>query len=276
MYSPLFGRFISADSIVQAPSDPSHGDSLRSQTLNRYSYTRNNPLKYVDPSGHCFGFALGLDTLGCIGLGMMIAGGLGMAGVVSYQLMPDQIKADAGRAIETLVTDLTRGPASINTTAGAGPQIDPAPALGYPLGPVQPARAAEAYPLAGESGGLQLTTPLQGSATLQAGWLPVDIGKNIKRLPNDQMQPHTKRGNAPTSLKDGKPIEIHHEDQNPEGPFVEMHSSDHRGVGNYSTNHPAKNRPSLIDRVKWRSDVRRYWREEWDRGRWYEPQYTTD
>jgi hypothetical protein len=96
---------------VQAPADP--------QTLNRYAYTRNNPLKYVDPSGHCFLFA-GLDTLACLGAWMMIAGGLGLAGVASYQLMPDQIKADAGRAIDALVTDLTRGPEAIQNTAGAG------------------------------------------------------------------------------------------------------------------------------------------------------------
>jgi RHS repeat-associated protein len=43
-YDAALGRFISADTIVQAPSDP--------QTLNRYSYVRNNPLRYVDPSGH--------------------------------------------------------------------------------------------------------------------------------------------------------------------------------------------------------------------------------
>ena len=43
-YDPLIGRFISADTIVQAPSDP--------QTLNRYAYTRNNPLRYTDPTGH--------------------------------------------------------------------------------------------------------------------------------------------------------------------------------------------------------------------------------
>lgn len=49
MWGPLLGRFISADDLVQAPDD--------SQTLNRYSYTRNNPLKYVDPSRHCFGLA---------------------------------------------------------------------------------------------------------------------------------------------------------------------------------------------------------------------------
>ncbi|BCX04243.1 MAG: hypothetical protein KatS3mg053_2337 [Candidatus Roseilinea sp.] len=51
-YSPLFGRFLSPDSSVPRPDDPSHGDSLRSQALDRYAYVRNNPLRYTDPSGH--------------------------------------------------------------------------------------------------------------------------------------------------------------------------------------------------------------------------------
>jgi RHS repeat-associated protein len=46
LYDPILGRFISPDSIVQAPDDP--------QTLNRYAYARNNPLIYVDPSGNLF------------------------------------------------------------------------------------------------------------------------------------------------------------------------------------------------------------------------------
>lgn len=46
-YDPTIGRFISPDSIVQAPMDP--------QTLNRYSYCRNNPVIYTDPSGNIFG-----------------------------------------------------------------------------------------------------------------------------------------------------------------------------------------------------------------------------
>jgi hypothetical protein len=44
MYSPLIGRFLSADSIVPGAGNP--------QALNRYAYTLGNPLKYTDPSGH--------------------------------------------------------------------------------------------------------------------------------------------------------------------------------------------------------------------------------
>ena len=43
-YDPAIGRFVSPDSIVPAPGNP--------QSLNRYSYVYNNPLKYTDPSGH--------------------------------------------------------------------------------------------------------------------------------------------------------------------------------------------------------------------------------
>jgi RHS repeat-associated protein len=43
-YDPVLGRFIQADTIVPDSTDP--------QAFNRYSYVRNNPLKYTDPSGH--------------------------------------------------------------------------------------------------------------------------------------------------------------------------------------------------------------------------------
>ena len=43
-YDAAIGRFVSPDSIVPAPGNP--------QSLNRYSYVYNNPLKYTDPSGH--------------------------------------------------------------------------------------------------------------------------------------------------------------------------------------------------------------------------------
>ncbi len=44
LYDPTIARFISADSIIP--------DMYDTQSFNRYSYVKNNPLKYVDPSGH--------------------------------------------------------------------------------------------------------------------------------------------------------------------------------------------------------------------------------
>ncbi len=42
-YSTRLGRFLSADPLVVSPGDP--------QALDRYAYVRNNPLRYVDPTG---------------------------------------------------------------------------------------------------------------------------------------------------------------------------------------------------------------------------------
>jgi RHS repeat-associated protein len=43
-YHPGLGRFISADPVVPEPGNP--------QALNRYAYVYNNPLGYIDPTGH--------------------------------------------------------------------------------------------------------------------------------------------------------------------------------------------------------------------------------
>jgi hypothetical protein len=47
LYDPVVGRFASADTVVP--------DLYYPQSLNSYSYCINNPLKYVDPSGHLLG-----------------------------------------------------------------------------------------------------------------------------------------------------------------------------------------------------------------------------
>jgi RHS repeat-associated protein len=54
-YDPGIGRFISADTIVPNFADP--------QSLNRYSYCRNNPLRYIDPTGHWFETFLDIISL---------------------------------------------------------------------------------------------------------------------------------------------------------------------------------------------------------------------
>ena len=43
-YDPALGRWAQADTIVPQPGNP--------QSLNRYSYVLNNPMRYTDPTGH--------------------------------------------------------------------------------------------------------------------------------------------------------------------------------------------------------------------------------
>jgi RHS repeat-associated protein len=43
-YDPALARFITPDTVIARPGDP--------QEFNRYTYARNNPLKYTDPTGH--------------------------------------------------------------------------------------------------------------------------------------------------------------------------------------------------------------------------------
>jgi hypothetical protein len=43
-YSPYINHFIQPDTIIPNPADP--------QSLNRFSYVQNNPIRYFDPSGH--------------------------------------------------------------------------------------------------------------------------------------------------------------------------------------------------------------------------------
>jgi RHS repeat-associated protein len=62
-YDSELGRFTQADTIVPSAADP--------QTLNRYAYCGNNPIKYVDPSGHVFGID---DIIIGIAIGAAIGG----------------------------------------------------------------------------------------------------------------------------------------------------------------------------------------------------------
>lgn len=60
-YSPFLRRFTQPDTIIQNVYDP--------QSLNRYSYVRNNPLKYTDPEGHWPHIGLGAAIGAIVGAG---------------------------------------------------------------------------------------------------------------------------------------------------------------------------------------------------------------
>ena len=87
--------------------------------------------------------------------------------------------------------------------------------------------------------------------------------KSENKINRKSLNPPTKPGNAPTFKKDGKSVEIHHEGQNPKGPFKEMHPNQHRGKGNDAINHPNKNKPSQIDRKEFNKAKKEYWKNEY-------------
>jgi len=59
-YDPVIGRFVSADIYIPYPLD--------SQSFNRYTYVRNNPIIYNDPTGHWFG----IDDAIAAGIGFVV------------------------------------------------------------------------------------------------------------------------------------------------------------------------------------------------------------
>ena len=65
VYDPALGRFMSADPNIQS--------LYYSQSLNRYAYVDNNPLRYTDPSGYC---TAGSDLAGIMS-GGILGGGCG-------------------------------------------------------------------------------------------------------------------------------------------------------------------------------------------------------
>jgi RHS repeat-associated protein len=78
-YDPAIGRFISPDIYIQNFTNP--------QTINRYSYALNNPLRYTDPTGW-WTFGLGINfnftflAWTVSGSVMIVTSGLGELGVV--------------------------------------------------------------------------------------------------------------------------------------------------------------------------------------------------
>jgi RHS repeat-associated protein len=69
-YSSQYGRFLSPDEFTGGPvdafssNDPAppatlpYANITNPQSLNKYTYTWNNPLRYTDPNGHCPGCVL--------------------------------------------------------------------------------------------------------------------------------------------------------------------------------------------------------------------------
>lgn len=83
----------------------------------------------------------------------------------------------------------------------------------------------------------------------------------VRRVPRSLIaKAPSLRGNAPIGI-DGKPIEIHHVNQNPQGPYMEVQSSEHRRL--------KTRRPGLTTEERRLFELAkiRYWERQWDLGR---------
>jgi hypothetical protein len=75
-YDPYITHFIQPDTIVPDQSDP--------QSLNRYSYALNNPIKYNDPSGHFAWIPVLVAGGALIGAGVSLFSQLHNGGTVNW------------------------------------------------------------------------------------------------------------------------------------------------------------------------------------------------
>ena len=108
LYDPVIGRFFSPDKYV--------ANSSFTQDYNRYSYARNCPLMYTDPSGQCLWFFALMGVMAGISTGMVMGGIHGATGL-------DMIGYIVGGAVTGAVSGAVGGLAAGGITGlgfGAG------------------------------------------------------------------------------------------------------------------------------------------------------------
>jgi len=131
-YSSGYGRFLSPDEFTGGPvdaygsNDPlapgplPHADVSNPQSLAKYTYTWNNPIRYVDPNGHDVTVTpyqgRGGNPFGHIGLGVNTNRTQGLypspqastRDVLRGKPVPGVVQEDTGRAERTVVIPTTK------------------------------------------------------------------------------------------------------------------------------------------------------------------------
>jgi RHS repeat-associated protein len=233
------GRFTGAD-----PALFPH-DITDPQSWNKYVYTRNNPLRYVDPDG-----ADWQDVLKGV-VNAFASNNVAGAGRIS----DSNGDFKTGQAIGDAISTVT---GAVETAIGSGGE-----ALGIGLDATG-VGAVLGVPLNVAAAGLIVhgatTTGVSGVHLAQDASDAISSGQPYENTP--QNQDRMAQGKAPVG-KDGKPVELHHEGQTSEGDLKEMTQSDHRGGENFSKNHPNTGQePSQIDRSKFKQQREQYWKDK--------------
>jgi RHS repeat-associated protein len=186
---------------------------------------------------------------------------------VMFQLR--EIDPDAGKDTRGLVTEATESQWSANWGAAFWKQVS------YEVFDFFGISAADNYitdRITGKNDpvnvvletanlGLALSKAKDGKAV--PGGHPEIVIDPSKKIDRTLLDAPTEKGAAPTFKSDGTKVEIHHIDQNPNGPFVEMHWFDHCGKDNDKINHPNKGQATKIDRRAFNKAKGDYWSKEY-------------
>ena len=275
---PRYSMWISCDPALGdyvSQSSKGEGGIYNSVNLNLYHYANNNPVKYTDPDGE---FAINAAAA-AIGL---LSGALigGVTTAIAGGSTRDVVAAALGGAASGALAGVTLGGSLVTQAVGSAALGAASAVVGDVVtnaisGNEITASGVAKAALGGAVGGLvgfganKAVSAIGNKIQAAKTGNPV-IDNMQKRVPNSEINSPTTRGNAPISKKDGRPIEIHHVNQQPNGPYKEMHPSDHRYGQNYKFNHPNYKGKSTIDRTQFRKDTRSYWEHEWDSGRFKE------
>ena len=110
-YDPYLNRFAQADSIIP------QGQGV--QAWDRYAFVNNNPVRYTDPSGHCFTGAL-VDTAICVTVAAAIVGAVVDAGINAHKQLQESGQIDAREVFDHAWEGAAIGAAAVTGTLLAG------------------------------------------------------------------------------------------------------------------------------------------------------------
>ena len=165
-------HFIEPDPVIPNPYDP--------QSLNRYSYVKNNPVKYVDPTGQsCF-----------------VPGALGPAGVQLNGYYKQFVYDPVTSAINTMIEDSDKPEnqflliGSMDAPLGAGTKFVKAFK--------EAAKIKQAQEIAGTAEAVKFDVP--------SGLKPTERGRVVESLKLGQMGLEPYRGNSLTGFVEGKAV----------------------------------------------------------------------
>jgi len=246
-YSPYDGRFITMDSFEGHENDP--------LSLHKYLYAHANPVNGTDPTGHEFNLT-GMMT-SVAGIGRM-AVQVGLRAWSAYDRV--QTFADGFNAIQSIFHAVEDGIDDEDIQAVLREAAE------FAQERLTRRVVNGGLKIVSDAGGTAITAAKSGLGYIGKGRLKfekfeVRAVRDLSHMDEEDLRKMLKTGNA-GKTKSGQTIYLHHHQQNPNGPIVEIPQEFHSNPGN-KNQHPLGNTKGVgIQGARPEFDAwkRRYWK----------------